>query len=456
MTEAKQAVIRRLQKGDDCEAATKKFAATADLIPEVMIIATLGDRTHQIPACPLSLKVLLEARGNPNIIDQRTAAPAIHAACWNGSVDAVRLLLDARAGIETMENRMKTPPLNTALAAGSAKVCLELLNRLADVQWKHHDGATPLHVATAWISSSHNSNMREPPVGEEPVAVISMMLHNGVDPDQTEGMSKSTTRSIGMTPLEAFRRDVAQSPWRNHEVIGEKFDKTAKLIHTLLEQASEAMSYKTLGNAAFKESRYSDALQAYSEARTIWGKADIRGHHIAVLWSNSAACFKKIGDAEQCKNASEKGLEHFCTTPIRFKLEASLKECEDGRVFERPVPPPAAPSKPASKLNCKDLLGTKDVSLYPPEGSEQGKVENPGPFICHFEDAREAGFVDGCPGWKDRQILEDRSLDEDLVKNGLMSCDLLDTSTPQLLMGRPERGYEPKGYFIKQPPPPKP
>ena len=52
------------------------------------------------------------------------------------------------------------------------------------------------------------------------------MLHNGVDPTQTEGMSKGTHRSegwvsrkleatrerplAGMTPLESFRREIAR------------------------------------------------------------------------------------------------------------------------------------------------------------------------------------------------------------------------------------------------------
>merc|ERR1712176_1209119 len=118
---------------------------------------------------------------------------------------------------------------------------MELLNRNCDVNWVHHDGATPLHVATAWIASSHNSQLRLPPVGEEPRAVIAMMMHNGVDPTTTEGMTKSERRCVGMTPLEAFRRDIAMSPWRNDKQIGPKFDKTANIIHTLLEQGEQAV-----------------------------------------------------------------------------------------------------------------------------------------------------------------------------------------------------------------------
>lgn len=80
-------------------------------------------------------------------MDPLTEGPGIHSACWHGTLEVVKLLLDFKADLEAKEPKMETPPLNTAIAAGNAPVCLELLNRHADVHWKHHDGATALHVA---------------------------------------------------------------------------------------------------------------------------------------------------------------------------------------------------------------------------------------------------------------------------------------------------------------------
>eukprot|EP00913_Durusdinium_trenchii_P033959 g31787.t1 len=254
----------------------KAFLKFGFPIPDGLVIASFGQRARQIPPSPKVLRVLLENKANPNAEDPLTKGPGIHSACWHGNVEVVSLLLDFKANLEAKEPKMETPPLNTALAAGNAPVCLELLNRNADVQWKHHDGASALHVATAWIASSHNSNLRIPPMGEEPKAVIAMMLHNGVDPTQTEGMSKGVHRSEGMTPLESFRREIARSPWRTHEQYGRKFDQTAKVIHTLLEQAEEAVKQKQIGNKAFQEKRYDAALEALQVWCLLWSLVMLR------------------------------------------------------------------------------------------------------------------------------------------------------------------------------------
>eukprot|EP00446_Apocalathium_sp_SHHI-4_P030840 CAMPEP_0177233374 /NCGR_PEP_ID=MMETSP0367-20130122/43833_1 /TAXON_ID=447022 ORGANISM="Scrippsiella hangoei-like, Strain SHHI-4" /NCGR_SAMPLE_ID=MMETSP0367 /ASSEMBLY_ACC=CAM_ASM_000362 /LENGTH=448 /DNA_ID=CAMNT_0018684105 /DNA_START=1 /DNA_END=1347 /DNA_ORIENTATION=+ len=428
--EAAQALLAKLQRGADDEDGAAQFLKMGpSMVPDALVLATIGNRTSKVPACPKVLRALLEHRANPEAVDQMTQGPCIHSACWHGSLDVVKLLLDYRANIEAAEPRMKTPPLNTALAAGNAPVCLELLNRNADVLWTHHDGATALHVACAWIASSHNAQLRMPPVGEEPRAVISMMLHNGVDPTQTEGMTKSASRGTGMTPLETFRRQIAMSPWRNDESIGKKFYKMSEDIHLVLEQGEEAVKLKNQANKAFSQSRYPDALRLYADARKVWKTADIRGHHSAVLFSNEATVHKKMEDFEKCREACKEGLTHYCSEKIRKKLEDSLKEAEDevvaiaaGHVKEKPL---AVARKPPSKLK-EGFIEESEKPLYPPEGSAQAPANNPGPFICHFDDAKEAGFVDGIDGWKDRKTREEQELDKDLVRQGLMSPELLD------------------------------
>mmetsp|Transcript_151601 Transcript_151601/g.263365 ORF Transcript_151601/g.263365 Transcript_151601/m.263365 type:complete len:460 (+) Transcript_151601:47-1426(+) len=436
MAQAKaEALQKKILSGQEAQEEARQFLAYGTQIPDGLVLATIGNRPMNKAPCPETLRLLLEKKANANATDEMTKGPVIHTACWHDSLSIVKLLLEFRADIESKEQRMNTPPLNTALAAGSAKVCLELLNRNADVTWTHHDGATPLHVAVAWIASTHNSQLRMPPVGEEPVAVISMMLHNGVDPTKTEGMTKSATRGTGMTPLETFRREVSMSPWRSDPTFGPKFDKTARSIYTLLEQGEAAIKYKVTGNKAFAEHRYDDALKAYEDARKVWQTANIRGHHVAVLWSNDAQTYRKMEKWEKCKNACEQGMEYYATGSIPKKLQENLKEAtakieeaekaeREGRQVEEKPAVQRVPRNPPTKMKDSFLTETEEP-LYT-EPSKQGKVDNPGPFICHFEDAKEAGFVDGVDGWKDRQKREEQALDKELVADGLMSEDLLD------------------------------
>lgn len=257
--------------------------------------------------------------------------------------------------------------------------------------------------------------------------VIHMMLHNGVDPTQREGMTKSMNQGRGMTPLEIFRREVARSPWRSDETWGPKFDQTATKVYKLLEQAESAVDRKNDGNKAFKANKFHDALLHYEESRKIWEASDVRGHHVAVLFSNEAQCLLKIGEWDRARCACEEGLTHYCTPHIKTRLEARLQEAETAEAEGREHEPKALPSqrKPPSKLS-DNFLNASEKPLYDSSGSAQGKVEKPGPFICHFEDAKENGFVDGVDGWKDRQTREEQELDKKLVAEGLMAKDLLD------------------------------
>lgn len=433
MAQAKaQAICGRLQRGEDCEDAVKEFVALGTSVPDGLLLAALGNRSQKIESSPKSLRLLLEGKGSPHATDQMTQGPIIHSACWHGSPEVVKILVEYRADIEAKEPRMGTPPLNTALAAGNANVCLELLNRNADVQWKHHDGATALHVATAWIASSHNSNLRMPPVGEEPRAVIAMMLHNGVDPTQTEGMSKGNNRSVGMTPLESFRREIARSPWRNDEQIGKKFDKTAKLIHTLLEQGEKAVKLKQGGNKKFSDKKYEDALKEYAEARSIWEKADIRGHHLAVLWNNEATCRRNMKDLDGCRKAAEEGLTHYTTEAIRQKLEFNLAESkkpppeptpEEKAKMEEELKLRAEKAKEKEQKRKEELkeITQKSVQsgeIYGDGGSAQKDYVMPGPYICPMDQAYDMGIgppPPPKPWWEQR----DADSDEEAPRTGI-------------------------------------
>merc|ERR1712086_764297 len=197
------------------------------------------------------------------------------------------------------------------------------------------------------------------------------------DPTETEGMTRSTNRGKGMTPLESFQREIRDSPWRRDPDVGPKFDKTASAVNTLLEQSETAVKRKNEGNQAFKVSKFPDALRLYAEARKIWEAADIRGHHVAVLFSNEAACYKKIKEWQKCQDACNKGLTHYCTEKIAKKLQDSIEEAANETAAEargevKEVPPPPV-KNPPSKLEggflSEECAPAKE--LYP-TGSVQG------------------------------------------------------------------------------------
>mmetsp|Transcript_16709 Transcript_16709/g.47541 ORF Transcript_16709/g.47541 Transcript_16709/m.47541 type:complete len:446 (+) Transcript_16709:60-1397(+) len=399
---AGEALLEKLQKGEDNVDAAKAFIAFGTNMPDLLVIAALGNRAQRVDGCPKVLHALLEAKGNPNAVDNNTQAQIIHNAAYFGTVDTVKVLLDHRADINSKEPKMQLPPLNSAIAAGNAKVCLELLSRNADVTWKHEDGATALHVAAAWVASSHNASLRMPPLGKEPVEVVQAMLTNGVNPLQTEGKSKSTNRATGMTPLESFRREVQNSPWRQDPQIGKKFDQTAGEINKVLEQSESAMKSKDEGNKAFKEKKYEDALKAWAEARRKLGIAGVQGHHVAVLWNNEALCRRNMRDLEGSKAACDEGLKLYASDEIRKKLRHNLEECA------KPLPEPteeekqkeaaeiearrqkAQEKKEEAKTIAKKVVSSGDV--YGPEGSGQKDYVVPPPFIAPMEEAQRMGL----------------------------------------------------------------
>lgn len=425
-TKAKE-LLGKLQKGDDDTDLTREFLSYGSSVPDGLIQACLGNRASNVPGCPNALEILLDNGGNVHAKDPLGLGPAIHSACWRGGPDVVKVLLTKKADIDA-KDAQGMPPLNTAISAGNAKACLELLNSNASVQWTHSDGATALHVYTAWVASSHNSKLRAPPVGEEPVAVVSMLLHNGVDPTQTEGMSKGGNRARGLTPLEGFRQEIARSPWRGEESLGRKFDKTAKAIHKLLEMGEEAVKLKQEGNKAFtaKPPRYEEALKKWQDARKIWDLANIRGHHMAVLWNNEATCQRRMGNMAGCRQAAEEGRTHWSEKGIQDKLANNLE------LANMPEPEPSEEEKARraeAKEKKREELREKarkqkeefrelskqatleaDGDIYGEEGSGQKDYVIPPTFICPMEQAQDMGLgppPPPRPWWEEKEADSD-------------------------------------------------
>merc|ERR1712146_675028 len=123
------------------------------------------------------------------------------------------------------------------------------------------------------------------------------------------------------------------------------------------------------------------------------GKADVRGHHLAVLWNNEALCRRNMGDYEGSKAACKEGLTHYTTPEIRKKLEHNLTEAE------KPPPEPTEEEKAKkaeeielrkekAKQQKEEWKGFTEKAadskgeVYGESGSAQKDYVMPGPFIC--------------------------------------------------------------------------
>lgn len=384
---AKEVLRAKLQSGQECETESMEFITNGGS-PDDLLLPALGNRDTKAAPCLRTLRTLLEWRGNPNIMDSNMGSPAIHLAAWHSSAEAVALLLDAGANLEAGEQGGETPPLNTALAAGNAKVALMLLSRKANVQWKHPDGATCLHVAAAWLTDSDGARRRMVPQGDDPRALVAALLHNGVDPTQREGMR-------GLTPFDAWRGSLPRSPWiAGDEKLKLEFTKSAEEVTRLLAAADDAMKKKVKGNKALQEKRYDEALEEWSTGRRLLEAEGLSGHHVAVFWSNQAICYKAMGDMQRCQSASQEGLTHYCSHSVRSKLEKHAADSAsemDGMPWGNPLEPPKKPQAEAEPLAPpapkpkprpkttetqmkKGFLSDKKGDLYGPDGSVQGQL----------------------------------------------------------------------------------
>ena len=93
-----------------------------------------------------ALRKVLDAGGNPNAEDG--GYTALHYACQEGHLDAIRILVEAGARVDILDNNMT--PLFNACGGGTALAVVALLIELgADVNFRTSLGV-PLHNACAW------------------------------------------------------------------------------------------------------------------------------------------------------------------------------------------------------------------------------------------------------------------------------------------------------------------
>jgi len=363
-------LVEKLQSGEDAVSDVKDFVLATDR-PNSLLLATLGNRDAGASPCLKSLQVLLSARANPSTTDTFGGSPAIHVAAWHSSPEAVRLLLQHKADLEAGEGGQAIPPLNTALAAGNAPVAFTLLKQRANTQWRHDDGATPLHVALAWITDPERAGRRLPPLGTDPRDLLLEILHNGCDPSHREGMS-------GLTPLAAFRSSMHGSPWLRDERVADEFQKTLDMVHVVLGAADEAMIHKTKGNQAWSKDKHDEAAKAWGAARNSLAKGGITGHHVAALWSNEALRCKRQKEYKAGVQACENGLQHWSTKSVRTKLEANLVECKQALAESTAAPTEEEGAKANSTAAAEDADSRPvsetvkaDASVQPSTGSSE-------------------------------------------------------------------------------------
>jgi len=252
------------------------------------------------------------------------------------------------------------------------------------------------HVAAAWLTDPEGAPRRLPPVGDDPQKLVRMLLHNGIDPTQREGMR-------GLTPFDAFRGSVPQSPWLMKWADDEKkvneFKETLDAVSKLMAGADDAMKKKVKGNKALADKKYEEAISLWSEGRDLLEAKRITGHHVAVLWSNEAICCKQMGDSAGCKQACDEGLKHFCLPSVKAKLEKNLvdasippEEQPEAKVSAATMDPDkekelqerrkaALAAKEQQKYKKGFLVDSKN-DLYGAEGSVQGKMPQ------YYNDAR--------------------------------------------------------------------
>jgi len=92
-------------------------------------------------------RLLLTANADPHSIHRDQGDKTIHAACWDGHLQCLRLLLDAGVDVDS-DNINEWTPLYMCAQHGFADCTRLLLQRRADVNQADRWGSTPLAVAS--------------------------------------------------------------------------------------------------------------------------------------------------------------------------------------------------------------------------------------------------------------------------------------------------------------------
>lgn len=383
LEETAQHLVSKLQEGDDCAEEVMGYCVSGGPANGALLWASLGNRLDNKKGCPTALLCLLTMKADPN-----TKHPKIGPAlCWaarNGNKEIVEKLVDAGADMEALDPD-DSPALKAAIVAGAAGVAIELIRKGANVQWKHHDGANYLHVITSWLCDglAAGMNKRMPPEGDEPLKLVDMLIHHGVDPTE-----KQKWEGKGLSACDTWRARKDTSPWLEDERTFRDFEKVAMGIHKTLTKTSDAVDTKVSANKALKEKKFERACEGYAHARKTLSEAGVDGHHMASLWSNEAICRMQMQDWQGAHDACEAGIKCFSSDELRKKLKHNLDKC-NAHLEDIPTgckAPAEAQKEPAektatnverpkatrSKLENVLGVGTGKEGLYGPEGSKQG------------------------------------------------------------------------------------
>lgn len=97
------------------------------------------------------------------------------------------------------------------------------------------------------------------------------------------------------------------------------------------EQVKQRLELKELGNAAFKQKKYKDALRCYRQALEFAAPGEMEDKELeTTLYSNSAECYIRLREPEQAivmaKNALAVNPDHAKSLNRLQRASAKLKE----------------------------------------------------------------------------------------------------------------------------------
>jgi len=115
-----------------------------DIMTSVFVAAQEGDSE--------SLKLLLEHKGNTEIVSTRDRVSPLYIACQNGHNDCVKLLIDAKANFERRSRKVDGSAIFIAIQYKHNDCIETLIDAKANVNASLYNGVTPLHNALAFTN----------------------------------------------------------------------------------------------------------------------------------------------------------------------------------------------------------------------------------------------------------------------------------------------------------------